>query len=724
MITYNRSAFGWRLIFRAHGSAVYRSVLPSMISVLAYFLYHKYNTEYAGFAADDVLHPYAIGVLVSSSTFLIIFKLSQSYNRYWEACSSTYQFMSKWLDATSHTCCYHMQCDHYNDIKPPSFYDYPELNHLNMTRDRERSHTHSIHDVDDEETKDDNNVGLRNRKQSQTQTSAPTENYPPMPSRKMFSARSLSGSIRSDASSGEYGRNAPKDLKGRSTEEKSKEYKARAVAKSINKTSSHRSLPRAESRRAWAKEYSKMSTFSESIRTLYNLDVSRDMMDSESDEIYEEGIFDEKSLEPIPLVGKPRMDGNWGEYYSKKKKKKLSTFMDPNDPNKIDSKGFASMQGGRTPPLFIQELAHLSSLMNAVALATLRNDKEESESPLSIYEPGSPWPEVDPNNEELLKQTGFKAFFTALKTFLGVGLSKEERSEHNAAQPLPVIGGVSDAEIHFLQLARGASAKTQLCFNWLTEFIIREHLAGTLGDVGPPIISRIVQFLGDGMIYYNHSRKIMFIPFPFNHAQLSVIFVLFIIIVVPFLMHQYTDEPAVGALLTFLTVLCLQGINEVARDLENPFRNFPNELPLVTFQAQYNEALITMYAGYHPDFFWNGDQVLRMTQSKSKKQGLSKPNGSKSLSGSNGSLQSIDSGFSFAGENTPPTSVNAPAPVTNSLGNDSTEVAFMKRELEMQAKLIEQLFAKVGSTGSSFDELLPRAGATGLHEKDGAPAKK
>lgn len=37
---------------------------------------------------------------------------------------------------------------------------------------------------------------------------------------------------------------------------------------------------------------------------------------------------------------------------------------------------------------------------------------------------------------------------------------------------------------------------------------------------------------------------------------------------------------------------------------ENPFRNVPNEIPLVTLQAQYNEALLTMYAGYHPDFFW------------------------------------------------------------------------------------------------------------------------
>jgi hypothetical protein len=56
--------------------------------------------------------------------------------------------------------------------------------------------------------------------------------------------------------------------------------------------------------------------------------------------------------------------------------------------------------------------------------------------------------------------------------------------------------------------------------------------------------------------------------------------------------------------LTFFTVTALAGIHEVARELENPFRNIPNELPLVTLQAQYNEALLTIYSGYHPDSYW------------------------------------------------------------------------------------------------------------------------
>ncbi len=74
------------------------------------------------------------------------------------------------------------------------------------------------------------------------------------------------------------------------------------------------------------------------------------------------------------------------------------------------------------------------------------------------------------------------------------------------------------------------------------------------------------------MIYYNQARKIMFIPFPFPHAQLSVFFILVTIFAVPLLMVEYTAALWLGALLTFFTVTCLSGLHEVARELENPFR--------------------------------------------------------------------------------------------------------------------------------------------------------
>lgn len=39
-----------------------------------------------------------------------------------------------------------------------------------------------------------------------------------------------------------------------------------------------------------------------------------------------------------------------------------------------------------------------------------------------------------------------------------------------------------------------------------------------------------------------------------------------------------------------------------------PFKNAPNDLPLNYYQAQFNEALVSMTAGFHPDSFWEAPE--------------------------------------------------------------------------------------------------------------------
>ena len=320
------------------------------------------------------------------------------------------------------------------------------------------------------------------------------------------------------------------------------------------------------------------------------------------------------------LLGRGRLDGGWGLLFRDDKiRGPTATFyaMDSGeafiDKRNILANGFSSSRGGRTPDLFLQELCHLASLCVAVAFSTLRNDVEGSASPLSTYHPGEPWPEVDPDKIPRAKAEWLPTWMLSknLKYWFGMDKTQKARTEFNRTRPMPVLGGVSENEIAFLQKARGASAKTTLAWSWLSEFIIREHLAGSLGAVGPPIISRIFQFLSDGMIFYNHARKIMFIPFPFPHAQLTAVFTATLMLVVPLIMGEFTSYLWLGAVLTFLTVTCLFGLHEVAKELENPFRNVPNDIPLCTFLAQLNESLITMYSGYHPDHYWNADKFRR-----------------------------------------------------------------------------------------------------------------
>jgi predicted membrane chloride channel (bestrophin family) len=505
MIPYKKSFLGLNLIFRINGSPVYRAAVPGLISVGIYILLEKFYI----LGKDDTYldHPYGVGVLISSISFLIIFRANYGYQRYWNACGDVHHMTSKWLDAVTHTGVFHMQQKHYDPIKPPSYFHNHDLNQYGFTRDRE-----------------------------------------------------------CEVKMSKNGR------------------RVRSIVTSIDRVT--------------------------------NSDFD---YDSPSEHISTRGLLDgqEKAInDPSHVLSEGRKDGGWGGLFEDN----TSTYYRIDDPTtwrRSDNKGFASDVGGRTPSLFLQELVHLASLCNAVAYSTLRSDIEGTEAPLDIYKAGSPWPETDP---DVLKkgQGTWSAFKDAMQYLSGFDRTPAMRTAHNASRPLAVLGGVSENEIAFLQRARGPSAKVTLAWSWLSEFIIREHLNGSLGDVAPPIISRLIQFLSDGMIFYNHARKTMFIPFPFPHAQISAFFVFTIMFTVPLLMDEYATNIYIGGTLTFLTVTCLAGLHEVARELENPFRNVPNEIPLLTLQAMFNESLITLFSGFHPDHYFNPEEYRRYGKEKAQ----------------------------------------------------------------------------------------------------------
>jgi Bestrophin, RFP-TM, chloride channel len=274
------------------------------------------------------------------------------------------------------------------------------------------------------------------------------------------------------------------------------------------------------------------------------------------------------------------------------------------------------------PPLFLQEAAHLLSLLSAVAFSTLRNDLEHAASPLITFVPGAPWPHVDPDayTADVRKDwdNTEHRFVAVIRYISGWSRTKKARTLYNAARPFRVIGGVSDSEIELLQAARGALAKVALVTMWLQEFLVRESLAGSTGNVPSPLLSRLYQYVSDGMIGYHQAHKVAVIPFPFPHAQITSLFVIIVVALMPVLMLSYVTNAAFGFTLNLFTVMCFVGLHEVARELENPFQNVPNDVPLNNFQAQYNEALLSMFTGYHPDAFW--EVVLKQPSVKDESE--------------------------------------------------------------------------------------------------------
>jgi len=313
----------------------------------------------------------------------------------------------------------------------------------------------------------------------------------------------------------------------------------------------------------------------------------------------------------------------------------------------------------RRASLFLQEAAHLYSLMSAVAMASLRADMEGVSSPLVDYVPGQKFPPVNPeemqirilvekiqdtqrsernphiahaggkiaskNNQDTSEIGGESddgmgmdstivrikrnnSYFNVLMFLFGLSRNSRQRTIYNASRPFAVLGGISNAEVEMLRKVRGHTAQHALCCLWLREFITREHLNGSTGNVHPPIMARVYQYISDGTAQYNNCCKTAFTDFPFPHAQLTSFFGFVSIFIFPLLFYTYVNNTMVGIMLNLFTVSCFYGILEVALELEEPFIRYPNDVPLNNYQAQFNEALIgSLYSGFHPDAW--GDVV-------------------------------------------------------------------------------------------------------------------
>lgn len=86
-------------------------------------------------------------------------------------------------------------------------------------------------------------------------------------------------------------------------------------------------------------------------------------------------------------------------------------------------------------------------------------------------------------------------------------------------------------------------------------------------------------------------------PFPFPWAQAVLLMLLIFSFTVPLLMVAYVERLWLAVLLDIVTVQSYCSLNEVARDLEDPFVFEPNDLPLARLQVVslpvFSELLIT-----------------------------------------------------------------------------------------------------------------------------------
>jgi len=135
--------------------------------------------------------------------------------------------------------------------------------------------------------------------------------------------------------------------------------------------------------------------------------------------------------------------------------------------------------------------------------------------------------------------------------------------------------------------------RCEVVLQWIQRLIVESDAAGTL-KIAPPILSRVFNELGNGIVNLNNARKITEFPIPFPLAQMITVMLLFHAIVTTVMCAAMLDTWFFSGLITFVVITAFWSINYIAVELEMPFGGDANDLPLHFMQQDYNNSLRTL----------------------------------------------------------------------------------------------------------------------------------
>eukprot|EP00294_Goniomonas_avonlea_P003046 CAMPEP_0114563510 /NCGR_PEP_ID=MMETSP0114-20121206/13153_1 /TAXON_ID=31324 /ORGANISM="Goniomonas sp, Strain m" /LENGTH=507 /DNA_ID=CAMNT_0001749371 /DNA_START=20 /DNA_END=1539 /DNA_ORIENTATION=+ len=219
--------------------------------------------------------------------------------------------------------------------------------------------------------------------------------------------------------------------------------------------------------------------------------------------------------------------------------------------------------------MFCNSQVHLFSLLHAAALAHLRNTELEG----------------------LLNAT-----------------ECEDTGRTGNTEFLGVLGGVTDEEFAALQTTHN---KPFMIYSWICRDVIQRHKAGGL-DVPPPILSRVFQTASDGMVAFMNAKKIRDTPFPFPYAQMVSVLVLLFCLSAPVLVALFVSNVFFALILVFFCVVGVVALNEVAKEIEEPFGFDINDLPLSELQMEFNKRVYLLLGEYQVGYMSGCDLPLEL----------------------------------------------------------------------------------------------------------------
>jgi len=184
-----------------------------------------------------------------------------------------------------------------------------------------------------------------------------------------------------------------------------------------------------------------------------------------------------------------------------------------------------------------------------------------------------------------------------LRLFYATVMQELNRLEGDIPAPLEEFGGeryfhkdnrstLTEKGRRECRVLEEANRRPPVVMSWISELCVQRFLQGGIVAL-PPVFSRMFQQMSEAMVGYADALKIVTTPIPFPYSQMNG-FVLYLFgLSWPIMCAVMVPMLGWAAAISFLVVLAFFSIDAIATELQDPFGNDNNDLPLMEIMNKF-----------------------------------------------------------------------------------------------------------------------------------------
>jgi len=166
-----------------------------------------------------------------------------------------------------------------------------------------------------------------------------------------------------------------------------------------------------------------------------------------------------------------------------------------------------------------------------------------------------------------------------------------------------------------LEALTSTNDRCEVVLQWIQKMIVQAHSEDII-HIAPPILARVYNQLGNGIVGLNNARKITEFPIPFPLAQMVTFMLAVHWAMTLAACLVYVESIFNASFICFIVSFSFWTINFISLELEMPFGDDANDLPLEEMQQDFNRSLSDLLlpcVKHPPKFEAQGDSAKLRT---------------------------------------------------------------------------------------------------------------